>query len=121
MSVAALNTQLTEMKAMAERGRMAERLASNREFKKLILEEFLVQETARMIHLSTDPRLSVQDRADALQMAQASGQLKRFLQMTMQMGETALNTIPDLEEALEDARAEEEQDTVPAETEGDLA
>ena len=64
-------------------------LQKNRDFRKLILEQFLVEDCARYAQLSADPGLGANERADALAMAQAAGHLKRFLSVTKRMGDTA--------------------------------
>lgn len=105
--VIALENQLENYKELVERRRTALRLSDNADFKKLILDEFLVKECARYAQLSADPALSPDERADALALAQAAGHLKRFLSVTVQMGAHAENTMADLEDEIAEARAEE--------------
>lgn len=127
MSVEALENQLTEAKKYADFGRMAKRLLANRDYRKLITEEFLVTETARLTHLSTDVRLTKEQREEALQMAQASGHLKRYMTMLIQMGDSADSQIGTLEDEIEEARREEADGRAQLdsgfadETDGDLA
>jgi hypothetical protein len=85
----------------------AERLAKNKDFRKLILEGFCLKDAARYVQASEDPCIEANERADALKIAQASGHLKRFLSVTIQMGRHAKNTIPELEETLGEVRSEE--------------
>lgn len=106
--VLALENQLANSKELIERRQMALRLAKNTDFKKLVLEGFCLEEAARYVQASGDPALSAEERADALAMAQASGHLKRFLSVTVQMGAHCERDLPDLEQALADARAEED-------------
>lgn len=73
-----------------------------------MLEEFCVNECARYAQASADPALSANERADALAIAQSAGHLRRFLSVVIQMGNSAENTIADIEAALEEARAEED-------------
>lgn len=103
-----LENQLELSKALVERRRLAIRLSENRDFKKLILDEFCGSDAARYVQESADPSLTLEQRADALNMAQASGHLKRYLSVTIQMGAHAERTMPDLEETLVDARQDEE-------------
>lgn len=105
--VFALEHQLDQVKELVERREMALRLSKNPDFKKLILEEFMVNEAARYVQTSADPAMGPQERADALNLAQASGHLKRWLSVLVAMGNQANGQIPDLEEAIEQARAEE--------------
>lgn len=106
--VQALEGQMKDKKLLIDRRNMAMRLASNRDFKKLIMDEFCLHEAARYVQLSADPAIPEANRADALNIAQASGHLKRFLSVTVQMGAHAEHTMRDLEEEIELARAEED-------------
>jgi hypothetical protein len=104
----ALEQQLSDAKKLLSRREMALRLSSNRDFKQLILEEFCLQDAARYAQVSGDPAIGPVERADALAMAQASGHLKRFLSVVVQMGAVAEREMSNLEEAIEEARAEED-------------
>lgn len=102
-----LEKQLVDTKKLVAEAQMAAKLSENREFKKLILEEFCVQECARYAQLSADPALGVAERADALALSQASGHLRRWLSVKFQMGNVAERDIKELEEVLEQARQEQ--------------
>lgn len=102
-----LENQKKDAQKLAERGQMARRLASNRDFRKLILDGFCLEDAARYAQESGDPLLSAEQRADALNMAQASGHLKRYLSFQIRMGVTAERSLVELDEALTEARAEE--------------
>ena len=104
--VVLLEKQLADTKTLVDRRTIAQRLAANADFRKLILEEFCVNECARYAQASADPALSANERADALAIAQSAGHLRRFLSVVIQMGNSAENTIADIEAALEEARAE---------------
>src|SRR4051812_43154942 len=104
VTIADLERQLVDNKRLIERREMAQRLANNRDFKKLILEEFCGTDCARYAQESADPALRAEDRADALSMAQASGHLKRYLSLVIRMSSTAERNITDLEETLEEMR-----------------
>ena len=106
--VTLLEKQLADTKTLVDRRTIAQRLAANADFRKLILEEFCVNECARYAQASADPALNQNERADALAIAQAAGHLRRFLSVVIQMGNSAENTISDIEAALEEARAEED-------------
>jgi hypothetical protein len=117
--VQGLESQLETAKELIDRRNLALRLSNNRDFKKLILEDFCVKEAARLVSESGDPVLDPQQRADALAMAQAAGHLRRFLSMTFQMGASAAGDIEDLEEALAEARAESDNDDNSTQNEGE--
>ena len=106
--VTALENQLANVKELIERRRQALRLADNADFRKLILDGFCKEEAARYVQASCDPALQANERADALAMAQASGHLRRFLSVIVQMGNAAEGQIRDLEDAIDEARAEED-------------
>jgi hypothetical protein len=94
-------------------------------FKELILDTFCGTEAARLVHQSSDPALTPQQREDALNMAQAGGHLRRWLSMGCRMGDQAESDLKDLEEILAEARAEEDlqaaNESFADETDGDLA
>lgn len=109
VTVEALEKQLEDQKGIIETQERALRLANNRDFKKLILEGFCVEECARYAQLSADPSLSAENRADALGMAQAAGHLRRWLQVINAMGNAAKNQVAELNEAIDEARLMEDQ------------
>lgn len=115
--VVALEQQLKNAKQLVEQRRLALRLSQNRDFRKLILEEFCEKEAARYVQNSANPALGADERADSLAIAQASGHLKRWLSVQVQMGAHAEREIEDLETALEQARADEDADPVDLEDE----
>lgn len=99
--------QRADAELLIERRTMAMRLAGNPDFKKLILQEFCVDECARYAQTSGDPALTAAQRADALAIAQAPGHLRRWLQIIGQMGQSAQNQMESLDEAITEARSEE--------------
>lgn len=105
--VESLEQQLKNAKLLVEQKQMALKLYDNHEFRKLIVEGFMLNEAARYVQASGDPSLSAEQRQDALNMAQASGHLKRFLSITVQMASVSERDIPELEAAIEMARQEE--------------
>jgi hypothetical protein len=102
-----LNRQKENAKILLERRQMAIRLHSNRDFRKLIMEGFCLHDAARYVQESADPMLTVEQRADALNMAQASGHLRRYMSLCIQMGAVAERELPEIEETLAAIRSEE--------------
>lgn len=98
--------QLEAAKAAVERRDAAVRLYKNRDFKKLILDYFMVEECARYARQSADPALPPENRADALNLAQAAGHLKRFLHVVTTMGDQAAREI----DAIENYQAMDDED-----------
>ena len=82
-----------EQQTLVDARDQAIRLSTNPDFKKLILDGFCTSEAARYAQESGDPQLTAIQRQDALNMAQASGHLKRFLSMIVVMGNTAARNI----------------------------
>lgn len=105
-----LEKQLQDAKELVARRDMALKLGQNRDFRKLILEDFVVKEAARLVAQSADPALDPLQRADALGMAQAAGHLKRYLSMMVTMGDTAERDIVQLEAMISDVRTEGDDD-----------
>lgn len=105
--VQALERQLNDAKQLVARRQMALRLYDNRDFRKLVMEGFCRDEAARYVQASGDPALSGEQRMDALNMAQASGHLLRFMSICVQMAAVAERDLPEIEGALAEARAEE--------------
>jgi len=102
-----LENQKEDLKVLAGRRKMALRLAQNPDFRTLIMEGFCRDEAARYVQASADPMLKSEERADALNMAQASGHIKRFMSLCIQMGAHAEQTLLDIDQALDEARADE--------------
>jgi len=84
------------------------KLERNRDFRSVILEGFCVKEAATYVQLSADPNLGKSEREDALALAQASGHIKRYLEVLKAMGFSAENQLPRYEQGLLEARQEEE-------------
>ena len=103
-----LELQLENAKELIRRRQMALRLANIPEFKELILDDFMVKECARYAQASADPALKAEERADSLNMAQAAGHLKRYLSVVVQMGAHSERELSSLEEAISEARVEEQ-------------
>lgn len=102
-----VNAHIEALKEVVELGRQAEKLASNREFRKLILETFMVKEAARYAHVSGDVDGQSQSaRDEALAICQAAGHLKRWLSRTVQQGQIAEREL-ESNRALRDALAAE--------------
>lgn len=89
-----------------ERRGMAQRLYDVKEFKKLIVDEYLLTDAARLVQLSGDPACTKEVREDALLMAQATGYLKRYLSYIILEGNTAENGLEGNLNLLDQLRAE---------------
>ena len=101
-----LQNQHEQAKALIERRDVILRLSENPDFKTVIREGFMVEDCARYVRESINPGLSAEDRASALGFAQAAGYLKQFLNVAVMQGNTAENEIRQIEEAMDEVRAE---------------
>lgn len=108
--VTQMENQQKAERARVERRDAILRLSNNPDFRKVITEEFFVSECARYVRESISPVLDAQAKADALSMAQAAGWLKQYLNISIQMGDVAADTIRSLDDAIAEARAEEIED-----------
>jgi pyruvate-formate lyase len=103
-----LEKQLKDAKKVVEHRDRVERLLRNKDFQRVIMDEFCVTEAARLVHQSADPILTQEQRADALSMAQASGHLKRYIQMAFTQGNLMENQAREIEAVLDAMRAEDD-------------
>ena len=103
-----VDRKMAEYREVAERREQFLRLARNADFRKPILEFYIVTEAARLVQMSAQLGLSPQDRADALAMAQATGHLKRFLDVVDRQGEQAVAELSQYTEHYAELVAEEE-------------
>lgn len=86
------------------------RLYQNPDWKKLILDEFLLKECARYAQQSAHPNLDAVGRADALLIAQSAGAFKRFLSAVIQKGNHGEGQLHAIEMAIVDAENPEREE-----------
>ena len=106
VTIAQLEIRREELRNLSDMAEAHDRLTSNRDFKKIILEGFMVEDCARYVHESADPLLAPEQRADALSLAQAAGHLKRYLQIHRAMARRANADIEGIDQAIDEMRAE---------------
>ena len=104
-----LEAQQEGLKQAIEMRQAVQRLTQNADFRKVIVDNFMGTECARYAQASADPALAEKNQKDALHIAQASGHLKRYLSVCIQMGNQAENDLYSLDQELATARAEEDQ------------
>lgn len=100
-----LEEQSADLKKLVELRDAVIKLSNNREFKRVIHEEFLLHNCARYAQLSADPSLPADNRADALALAQAAGHLKRFLSVQVQLGNNAESQLSQISDAIDEMRS----------------
>ena len=112
-----LEEQLKDEKARLERRDTILRLSKNSDFRKVFVEGFFRDDCARFAMESEDPALTTMQQADALNIAQAAGHVKRFLNAQIIMGDMAERKLVEIEQAIEEERVLE-QDGVQPDPEG---
>ena len=106
----ALEKHRKDAEAAIERRDTLLRLSENKDFKRLIREEFMVRECARFVEQSVNPVLKPEERSDALAKAQAAGHLKQYLSVIILQGNTAENSLVEIDEHIAELRALESAD-----------
>ena len=95
-----------ELKADIALGDAVMRLYKNPDFQLVIQEGFFLHEAARYAQASGDPALNAVQRQDALNIAQASGHLKRFLSVLIQKANQADYDLKQGEATIDEMRSE---------------
>lgn len=109
-TISEFKAHIEQLTPFVERKELALKLENIREFRKLILEDFLEKECARFTKLSVDFGASEEDRADALGMAQAAGYFQRWWNTIVTLGTQAERSIAETKESLEELRQEGYED-----------
>jgi hypothetical protein len=99
-----LEREIAAAEDLVARREMAQRLSENHEFRKLFMDSYFTVEAARLVQMSTDPRVNKEIQASCLQEAQATGFMKRYLSDSIQMGYRAMLELPAKQAALEELR-----------------
>jgi len=96
-----------KLKYMEVIGRMQiwQKLQASREWQLLMEKGFMQQDCVHYIHASVDTAILKEQREEAMKMAQASGYLKKFLEVVEAQGRYAENRLTELEQAIEEARS----------------
>lgn len=102
-----IELSIEEARKHVEIGRMAEKLASNREFKKIVLEGYFEKEAARLAQIYSDPMLPPDAREGVQRDLCGVGAFKRYLQHLVRIGTIAEQEIREQTDVLEELRAEE--------------
>lgn len=99
---------LTNAKSEMGLGTSLERLLNNKDFKKIVMTEYLEQEAIRLVQLKADFNMSAPHiQASIIRDIDAIGSFKQFLMRIEQRGEEGRDVASDCEMALEEIRAGE--------------
>lgn len=100
-----IENQLTNAKSELSLGKSLERLLNNRDFKRVIMSEYLEQEAIRLVQLKADFNVQAPHiQASIVRDIDAIGSFKQFLMRVEQRADEARDDIDDCEMALEDIR-----------------
>jgi hypothetical protein len=102
-----LELSIEHAKEIVERGKMAEKLSTIPEFKKLVLDGYFVNEAARLALLYSDSNLSNEGREAVARELNGPGAFKRYLSTMVQMGHIAQRELREHMETLDEVREEE--------------
>lgn len=105
-----LELSIKEAKKMVELGNSLERLTKNRDFKKVINEAYLEKEAVRLVHLKGDANMQGErEQKNIDRDISAISSFRQFLDFIFIQADHARDAIADCEEALDEARAEDEE------------
>lgn len=99
--------EIASMEQRIKIGQAIERLNSNSDFQLVIVKGFLQDDCLRYLDLSGDSNLSEKARQDSLNIAQAGGHFKRYIEAQMTKARDASNRIFEQKDFLDKLRAEE--------------
>lgn len=95
-----LDQDVKNLKPIIEFGNSVERLRSNRDFNKVIVEGYLKQEALRLVHAKSDPNMQDPDKQAAIvRDIDAIGTLYQFLSLAERQGDMAKAQLDSIEEA----------------------
>lgn len=105
--IAEVELGIEHAKTLVEKAAAIRRLALNPDFQKIIEKDFFEGEAIRLTHLVSDPQISEDVREKVKTDLMSVGFLKRFLSVTVQMGDQAEQAIIADENELDILRSEE--------------
>lgn len=98
---------IKEAKKAVEYAVMVRRLIDNPDFKKLVTEDYFVEEAARLSHLYSEPGLTEDQVRWVQNDLLAIGGFKRFIKTKLLMGTNAQRELEHSNEVMEELRMEE--------------
>lgn len=105
--IAEIELGITEAKKFVADGKAVDRLLSNRDFKKVILEGYFEKEAVRLVHLKADFNMQgPEDQAAILTQIDAIGSLTHYIRTLRHNADQAEKAIFESEEALDELRGE---------------
>ena len=103
----AIDKQIEQAKELVELGKAMERLRSNREFKKVIIDGYLTTEAVRLVHLKADPGMQKpESQASIIKQMDAIGTFCEYMHVISQQASIAQKAVETGEADKEDFLAE---------------
>lgn len=102
-----IELSIKEAQKMVDLGAAVNRLASNRDFKKIVMEMYFEKEAVRLVHLKSSPHMQAKDKQEAIiKDIDAIGSFRQFLQTLEIQAEMARRAVEDGETLREELVAE---------------
>jgi hypothetical protein len=102
-----LDASIKTAKGFVESGNALERLQSNRDFKKVVVEGYFEKEAIRLVHLKADPMMQTPERQASIDaQINAIGMFSQHLVNVGQFARQAAKSIADDEQTRADVLAE---------------
>lgn len=102
-----IEMNIKEAQKMVDLGAAVQRLATNRDFKKVVLEMYFEKEAVRLVHLKANPAMQDKERQEAIvKEMDAIGSFYQFLRTLEIQAEMARRAIDDGESLREEILAE---------------
>jgi hypothetical protein len=106
--IEAVEREIAQAKATIEFGKAVERLKTNSEFKKVVLDGYFRDEAVRLVHLKGDPAMQTMEKQDSVIAAiDAIAGFSGFLNTALAMARMAEKALESNEEVLTELQAEE--------------
>lgn len=106
-SIKHVELSLTEAKKIASLGEAIKRLEANKDFKRLVFDEYFTAEAQRLTFLTADTNLEEKLANAVWSDIRAIGAFRAFIMNRKLMGDMAQKEIKDFNETLDELRAEE--------------
>lgn len=102
-----IELSIKEAQKIVDLGAAVQRLASNRDFKKVVMEMYFEKEAVRLVHLKANPAMQDKERQEAIiKEMDAIGSFYQFLRTLEIQAEMARRAIDDGESLREEILAE---------------
>ena len=102
-----IELSIKEAQKIVDLGAAVQRLASNRDFKKVVMEMYFEKEAVRLVHLKANPAMQDKERQEAIvKEMDAIGSFYQFLRTLEIQAEMAHRAIDDSESLREEILAE---------------